>query len=103
MRELDFKAVPNTAAAHAGPLTVSSTAVNLRDLVTLHADTQVVLVSVETASVRFTVNGTAPTSTLGFATLAGAYIRMSRNEADLARFIRSTGTDAALQVAQYKD
>jgi len=106
MRESDFQGIPNFNAAHEGPLAVSSTAVTLLSLLTgsaLHADTKAVLLCVEDAAVRYTVNGTTPTATLGFAAIAGQFIRLSRQEADVAKFIRSTGTDSALQVAQYKD
>jgi hypothetical protein len=103
MRESDFQGIPNFNAAHQGPLTVGAAAAALTGLATLHADTKVVLIAVETAAVRYTVNGTTPTSTLGFAALAGQFIRLTRQEADAAKFIRSTGSDAALQVAQYKD
>lgn len=102
MRETDFEGIPNTAAPHEGPLTVSNTAVSLASLATLHADTRVVEVGIEDAAVRLTINGTTPTATLGSTYPAGTVIRLSRQEADLAQFIRNTGTDAALQVRQYR-
>lgn len=101
MRESDFEGIPNLNAPHQGPVTVGAAAVALTALITLHAATQVVLIAVETAAVRYTVNGTTPTATLGFAAVAGQFIRLTRNEADVAKFIRSTGSDAALQAAQY--
>jgi len=103
MRETDFQGIPNFNAPHEGPVTVGAAAQALKDLVTIHVDTKVVLIGVETAAVRFTVTGTTPTATLGFNAVAGASIRLTRQEADAALFIRATGTDAALQVAQYKD
>jgi len=105
MRESDFQGIPNFNAPHEGPLTVS-TAVTLLSLLTggvLHADTKAVLICVENAAVRYTINGTPPTATLGFAAIAGQMIRLSRQEADVAQFIQSTGSESALQVAQYKD
>lgn len=103
MRESDFEGIPNFNAPHVGPIAVGAAAAALATLVTLHADTHVILIAVETATVRYTVNGTTPTGTLGFAALAGQFIRLTRQEADAAKFIRATGNDAALQVAQYKD
>jgi len=105
MKESDFQGIPNNEADHEGPLAVSSAAVTLLSLLAasdLHQNTRAVLISIEDAAVRYTINGTTPTATLGFAAIAGQFIRLSREEADLAQFIRSTGTDSALQVAQYK-
>lgn len=102
MRESDFEGIPNLQAPHEGPKTVGAVAAALTALITLHADTKVVLIAVETAAVRYTVNGTVPTGTLGFAAVAGQFIRLTRQEADVAQFIRSTGADAALQAAQFR-
>jgi hypothetical protein len=93
--------IPNAAAAHAGPLTVSSTAAALTSLVTLHAATTFVLIKIEDAAVRLTLNGTTPTTTLGLNYVADVQLVLTRAEADVAQFIRATGTDAKLQVAQY--
>jgi hypothetical protein len=92
---------PNLAAAHAGPLTVGSTAATLISLITLHADTRSVFITIEDAALRLTVNGTTPTATLGFSYVAGTAVRLSRAEVEQAQMIRATGTDAKIQVAQY--
>ena len=103
MKFTEFRAVPNAAAAHQGPLTVSSSAVTLLSLLSggaLHAETRFVEITVETDDVRLTVQGTAPTSLLGRLMLVDSSRLLSRAEADLAKVIRVT-TDAALQVTQY--
>lgn len=105
MKFTDFRAMPNEAAAHQGPLTVSSTAVTLLSLLSggaLHADTRFVEIAVETDDIRLTVNGTTPTTTLGRQVLADSTRLLSRYEADKAQLIRVT-TDAVIQVAQYKN
>jgi hypothetical protein len=104
MRLIDFHANPNPAAAHEGPLTVSTTAVTLLSLLTgsaLAANTVYVRVSVEAADVRYTVQGTTPTSTLGRRLTADSSVLLSRHEADLCKLIRAAGTDATIQVQQY--
>ena len=103
MKFTEFRAVPNAAAAHQGPLTVSSSAVTLLSLLSggaLHAETRFVEITVETDDVRLTVQGTAPTSSLGRLVLVDSSRLLSRAEADLAQVIRVT-TNAALQVTQY--
>jgi hypothetical protein len=103
MKFTEFRAVPNAAAAHQGPLTVSSSAVTLLSLLSggaLHAETRFVEITVETDDVRLTVQGTTPTSSLGRLLLVDSSRLLSRAEADLAKIIRVT-TDAALQVTQY--
>lgn len=103
MKFTEFRAVPNAAAAHQGPLTVSSSAVTLLSLLSggaLHAETRFVEIAVETDDVRLTVQGTAPTSSLGRLLLVDSSRLLSRAEADLAQVIRVT-SNAALQVTQY--
>lgn len=103
MKFIDFQAIPNSAAAHNGPLTVSSTAVTLLSLLSggaLHAATQFVEIAVETDDVRFTVQGTTPTATLGTQLLADCSRIFSRHEADKLQLIR-VSTDAVIQVIQY--
>lgn len=103
MKFTEFRAVPNGAAAHQGPLTVSSSAVTLLSLLSggaLHAETRFVEITVETDDIRLTVQGTAPTSVLGRPVLADSSRLLSRAEADLAKLIRITA-DATIQVTQY--
>lgn len=102
MKFSSFEGLPNPDAAHQGPLTVAGTAVSLADLgVTIHKNTKFVLVTVETASLRLTVNGTTPTSTLGFLKDTSCEILLSEEEAVNAKLIRSTATSATIQVAQF--
>jgi hypothetical protein len=104
MKFSDFSGLPNMGAAHQGPLTVGAAAGLLTALLAgaaLHKDTRFVLVTVEAQPIRMTVNGTVPTSTLGFGYAAGAEILLSRAEAESARLIRSGGSDSAVQVSQY--
>lgn len=105
MKFTDFRGMPNEAAAHEGPLTVSSTAITLLSLLSggaLHAETRFVEITVETDDIRLTVNGTTPTTTLGRAVLADSSRLLSRFEADKAKLIRMS-TDAKIQVTQYKN
>jgi hypothetical protein len=107
MRFAEFSGnpIPTAAAAHQGPLTVGAAAVTLLSLLSgaaLHADTQFVLVTVETDELRLTVNGTTPTATLGFKCPVDTERLLSRAEADNCKLIRSGSADAKIQVAQYK-
>jgi hypothetical protein len=101
MRIIDFEGRPNSAAPHAGPLTVDGTARTLLSLVTLHTDTRFVIISIEDADARTTENGTAPSSTLGKLLLQDSDRLLSRAQADALRLIRAAGTDAKIQVVQY--
>lgn len=101
MRLTDFQGIPNSNAAHQGPLTVGNAAAALTSLLTLHAQTQYVLLNVETAAIRLTLNGTAPTSTLGFNYATATEILLSRAEALTCQVIRATAADGALQAAQF--
>ncbi len=98
-----FEGAPNLAAAHQGPLTVDAAARTLLSLVSggvLHADTKFVEIAVETDDVRFTVQSTTPTATLGTQLLADCKRVFSRSEADALKLIR-VSTDATIQVIQY--
>lgn len=94
---------PNPAAPTVGPKTVSNTAVKLTDLagVTLHDRTDYVMVQIETAEVRYCPDGTAPTTTLGIKLTPGQTVLLSLSEANQAKWIRGTASDASLQIAQY--
>jgi hypothetical protein len=100
MRVIDFQGIPNLAAADQNA-TVGSSATLLSALVTLHAQTRFVRVSVDTDDVRFTVSGTTPTATLGRQLTVDSDILLTDSEAAVARFIRVT-TDSRIQVSQYK-
>lgn len=96
---------PNPSAPTVGPKTISNPATTLAALagVTLHAKTPHVLVQVEAADVRMCPEGTAPTTTLGITVAAGDQRLLSISEATLAKWIRSTGVDATIQIAQYME
>ena len=93
--------VPNGAAPPASA-TVDSTVRTLRSLVTLEADTRLVVIKVELHAIRLCPTGTTPTSELGFLIPANATVELSRGEADLAKLLRATADDATIQVAQYR-
>lgn len=100
----EFVGLPNSAAPHQGPLTVSNTAVTLLSLLSggaLHDETRFVQLCIEDADVRLTVTGTTPTTTLGRKLLQDSAPILSRGQADACRLIRAAGTDVKLQVIQY--
>lgn len=104
MRFSDFQGKPNNnaAAAQVGPLTIDNTVKRLTTIAPLDTATEFVVVRVETASLRLTIdNQTNPTTTLGFQYPVGSEILLSRAEAENARMIRDTATSAAIQVAQF--
>lgn len=104
LRFTDYRGIPNIETDHEGPLTVSSTAVTLKSLMSgaaIHANTQFVGVRVETAAIRMTVTGTTPTATKGIPYSSSDEILLSRAEAEMAQVIRSTGADGGVQVWQY--
>ncbi len=92
--------VPNAAAAHQA-VTVGAAAATLRSLITIDSGTGLVSCKVEGASIRICPTGTTPTGSLGFLVADGGTFELSRREADVAKVIRGTGTDATLQAAQY--
>ena len=105
MRYSDFQGQPNPKAPHEGPLVVTNAVTTLRALLAggaLQDDTLFVIVTVEAQPLRLTVNGTAPTATLGFNCLADSERLLSREEADNCKLIRAGGTDSTIQVAQYR-
>jgi UDP-glucose 6-dehydrogenase len=101
-----YEAIPNTEAAHA-VVTVDATARKLTSLngsgATVHANTSSLIIQAEGAAVRFTTTlATAPTTAIGHQLAVGDVVQLSRAEFEAARFIRATGTDATLQVGQYR-
>jgi len=91
---------PNAAADHETG-TVTSANVLLTSLFTLDDATKWVLVGIEDAAIRMTVNGTAASATVGTNWVAGIKLVLSREEAEAARVYRATATDASLQFSQY--
>ena len=96
---IDYR--PNTAAAQQ-TITVGATAATLTSLLStaLAADTDYVILSVETDQVRICPTGTVPTASLGLLLSVGTILGLSRAEADVANVIRVT-TSATVQVIQY--
>lgn len=66
------------------------------------AATQFVMVSIEAAPVRTDPSGNAPTSSNGQPVAVGQTVLLSRAEAGLGQWIRSTAVSATAQVTQYK-
>jgi len=92
--------VPNRAAPTAS-CSIAGTAVTLAGAgITLHAATQTVFITVDTAEVRVCPDGTTPTSSLGHALAPSNGIYLSASSASVAKWIR-TGSTATLQVSQY--
>jgi hypothetical protein len=93
---------PNQETAHQS-VSVGATAQTLAQLgVVLSANTQGIVIQAESGDVRYTVSGTAPTTTLGF--LCREFdqpLPLSRMEADALRLISPTGATVTLQITQY--
>ena len=93
-------------ASSYGYPTVSSTALDAAALaaaangVTLAANTGYLMVQPTTNPVRVTFDGTTPTASVGIELAAGSITYLSRAMYKKAQFIRSTGSDSVLQVAQ---
>lgn len=81
--------------------TVSSTAVTGPSLLALAALTEFVVIQVNTDTVRHTLDGTAPTTSLGFLRAVNEVRVMSASEWNNSKFIRVTN-DATLQIAQMR-
>lgn len=78
---------------------ISSSAVAASSIANVHADAKFFYIQVETATVRLTLNGTAPTSSVGFRRVAGWEGILSRSEFLASKWIRESA-DATLQIAQ---
>ncbi len=75
-------------------VTGSSTALTTATI----AQKESALITVETAQVRFTLNGTAPTATAGHVLEVGDVLELDSSEAlGLVRFIRTGGTSGTLR------
>jgi hypothetical protein len=92
---------PNPSQAHVA-LSVGATAQTLSELgYTPELRTALVQLYVEGGSVRVTVNGTAPTTTLGVLWKDGTLWEMGIIEASVAKFILESGQPAKLQVLAF--
>ena len=79
-------------------VTVSTSSVGLT--AATFGDAQYALITVETAAVRFRLDGTAPTATVGHVREVGEGLELDRNtQLEDIRFIRRDGADATLRVS----
>lgn len=86
---------PVTAKGRQAPTTIDSTAGGIG--VTAPAGSLYAEFLVETAQVRFTVNGTAPTTTVGRIANPGDTIRIATDDFTKFKAIRTGATSASLQ------
>jgi hypothetical protein len=88
--------VPVTGRAHADvAVTATATALNA-----LHASTRKVLLTVETAAVRITFDGSTPTTEHGHRFAAGSVLQISRRMAQRLKVVRATSTSATITVTE---
>jgi S-adenosylmethionine synthetase len=92
--------VPNPDQAHRSISTTGSAQTLVQLGYVFHDKTDNLLVQVTGGTVRMTVNGTDPTTSLGILLADGASILLDNPEARAARFITATSTPA-LQIAAY--
>ena len=93
---------PNTAATSGQTGTVTNSAQTLAQMgISLHASTQWVLVSVESADIRIDPIGGTPTASVGQPIFDGDQVMLSRAEALVAKWIRQASTNATLQISEY--
>ena len=83
-------------------LTIDSTAGGIA--LTVPGAARAAEIYVETAAIRFTRDGTAPTTTIGFVAYPGDIIPLnSRDECEKWLGIEDTTTDASIDVEYYSD
>lgn len=91
----------NAAGDPMGPrqtLAVSNAALRL----TLPAEANSATIAVETATVRYTVDGTTPTTTVGTLVAVGDMIKVQGRQSLIGlQLIRATGADATVQVEYF--
>lgn len=92
--------VPNSTQADQA-LTVDATAGGVQ-FAAFHADTTHVILDVQTAQVRVTFDGSAPTATDGHILEAGDWGTWSKALAVAAKFIRTGATSATIHCSQTK-
>ena len=92
--------IPNHAQPHASVAT-TATASTLATLgFTRQMHSALLLVQAVGGDVRFTVNGTDPTASVGLKIADGEFIQINAVEADVAKFITGTGSPK-LEIASY--
>jgi len=81
-------------------ITVAGTAIGLTDADMIAAGEDHALLTTELAPIRYTVDGTTPTTTIGHLAPAGSRIKLD-SSAELVRFlaIRTTGTSASVKAS----
>ena len=81
-------------------ITVAGTAIGLTDADMIASGEDTAVLTTETAPLRYTVDGTTPTSTIGHLAPAGSKITLD-SSAELVRFlaIRTTGVSASIKVS----
>jgi hypothetical protein len=96
---------PRTAGIYFGfnyeKLTVSNTAIGLTSSAYTSGDktAQIAFITIETNDVRYTYDGTTPTTSIGHYALAGSAITLfGTHDIQNFRVIRATGSDAAISV-----
>ena len=96
-------AIPGSVAAQFGQLAIDNTAGGVALVPALYGTHKRALITVETAQIRFRIDGGAPTSTVGHILNPGDTITLDSNS-DIANFkaIR-TGTLSGLITATYGD
>lgn len=93
--------VPNrtaTAGAADNALTVADSVV--QHGLTLHAETTHIMFDVQTAAVRFTVDGSDPSASNGHRMEAGDSATWPRIKMEVAKFIRESSTSAVIHMSQ---
>ncbi len=81
-------------------ITVAGTAIGLTDADMIASAEDHAILTVEDANIRYTVDGTTPTPTVGHLALVGAKITLT-SSAELVRFlaIRTGGVSASVRVS----
>jgi len=91
---------PNAAVTAAQTLTVDATAGGVQFGTTFHAATTHVLIDSESADIRYTIDATAPTATVGHRKFDGASWLWNVVTANAAKFIRTASTSATVTVSE---
>jgi allophanate hydrolase subunit 2 len=92
--------IPNPDQAHASISTTGSAATLATLGYSLNAKSDRLLIQAVGGDVRMTLNGTAPTASLGIKIADGTSIELGSIEAGVARFITGSGTPK-LEIAAY--
>src|SRR3990167_10304574 len=97
-----MQALSDFRAANHESVTVSSTAIGIASTVSLSGETirgQRALITCEDAQIRYTTDGTTPTTTVGHLLEAGQSIEViGYADIDAFQAIRTGGTDGVLKV-----